>query len=65
MLEALIIAVVYCAVVLLVAWLLIVLVGLIPAPAPLAGVLPTIIWVVAIIMCLFILLRVVVPGLDL
>ena len=59
MLEALIFAVVYCAIVLLVAWLLTVLVGMIPVPAPAAGVLPTIIWVIAIIICLVILLRVV------
>ena len=59
MLEALVLAVIYCVVVLLVAWLLIVLVGVIPVPTPAAGVLPTIIWVVALIICLVILLRLV------
>lgn len=59
MLEALIFAVIYCAVVLLVAWLLTVLIGLIPVPPPARGVLPTIIWVIAIIVCLVILLRLV------
>lgn len=64
MIEALIAAVIYCAAILLVAWLLTILIGLIPVPPPIAGVLPTIIWVVAIICCLFVLLGVVRGGLP-
>ena len=62
MLEALILAVIYCCIVLVVAWLLSVLVGMIPAPPPVAGILPTIIWVIAVIVCLLILLRVLIPA---
>lgn len=64
MLEALIVAVIYCAIVLAVAWLLTVLIGIIPVPPPIAGVIPTIIWVVAVIICLVILLRLVAGGLP-
>lgn len=63
-LEALVVAVIYIAVVLVVAWLLTVLIGLIPVPAPIGGVIPTVIWAVAAIVCLVILLRVVVGGLP-
>lgn len=59
MIAALIVAVIYCAIVLVVAWLLVVLIGLIPVPAPIGGMLPTIIWVIAVIICLLILLSVV------
>ena len=64
MLEALIVGVIYCAIVLVVAWLLIVLVGMLPIPSPAAGVIPTIIWVIAVIICLIILLRLVAGGLP-
>jgi hypothetical protein len=57
MVEALIGAVLYCVVVLVIAWILAVLVGMIPLPAPARGVLPTIIWVVAALICLVILVR--------
>lgn len=42
---------------LVVAWLLVVLVGIIPVPAPLSAILPTIIWAVAVVICLILLLR--------
>jgi hypothetical protein len=58
MLDALLVGVVYCAIVLVVAWLLTVLIGLVPVPPPISGVLPTIIWAIAIIICLVILLNV-------
>jgi hypothetical protein len=57
MLEALIGALIYCLIVLVVAWVISVLVGLIPFPPQVRGVLPTIIWAVAAIICLVILLR--------
>jgi hypothetical protein len=58
-LEALIVGVIYCAIVLVVCWLLVVLVGLLPIPAPMAGVIPMIIWVIGAIICLVVLLNVV------
>jgi hypothetical protein len=64
MLEALIVGVIYIAIVMVVAWLLVVLVRLIPMPPPIAGVVPTVIWVIAAIICLVILLRVVAGGLP-
>lgn len=67
MLEALIVGVIYCAIVLVVCWLLVVLVGLLPIPAPMAGVIPTVIWVIGAIICLVVLLNVVrgtVPALP-
>lgn len=57
MLSALIFAVAYCLIVLLLAWLLVALVGAIPVPAPLSGILPTVIWVGALIICVVILLQ--------
>lgn len=67
MLEALIVGVIYCVLVLVVCWLLVVLVGVLPLPAPLAGIVPTVIWVIGAIICLVILLNVVrgtVPSLP-
>jgi hypothetical protein len=64
MLEALIVGVIYIAIVMVVAWLLVTLVRLIPMPPPIAGVVPTVIWVIAAIICLVILLRVVAGGLP-
>lgn len=62
MLEALVVAVIYCAIVLVVAWLLVVLVGFLPVPPPISSVLPTIIWVIAVIICLVVLLNVIRGG---
>lgn len=67
MLEALIVGVIYCAIILVVAWLLTVLVSFLPVPPPIAGVLPRIIWVIAVVICLVVLLGVVrgtVPSLP-
>ena len=58
MLEALVVGVIYCAIVLIVAWLLVVLVGFLPVPPPISSILPTIIWVIAVIICLVVLLGV-------
>lgn len=62
MLEALIVGVICCAVVIVVCWLLVVLVGFLPVPAPAAGILPTVIWVIGAIICLVILLNVIRGG---
>lgn len=62
MLEALVVGVIYCAIVMVVCWLLVVLVGFLPVPAPISAVLPTIIWVLGVIICLVVLLNVIRGG---
>lgn len=66
MLESLIVAVIYCVIVLLITWALILVCSLLPIPAPMAGIFPNMIWIIAIIICLIIMLRVVInvplPG---
>jgi hypothetical protein len=57
-LEALVVAVIYCLIVMLVAWLLVTLVAMVPVPSPIGAILPTLIWAIAAIACLIILLRV-------
>lgn len=57
MVEALVIAVIYCVVVMAVAWLLTVLVSFIPMPPQIKSVVTTFIWIIAVVICLFILLR--------
>lgn len=66
MIEALVIAVIYCVVVMAVAWLLTVLVGFIPMPPQIKGVVITIIWIIGVVICLIILLRLLtgVPGIP-
>lgn len=59
MIEAFVIALVYCVVVMAIAWLITVLAGLVPMPPNVKNIVSTVIWVVAVLICLVILLRVV------
>lgn len=62
MLEGLLVACIYIAAVVIVAWLLVVLLGMLPLPPPISRILPTLVWVIAVLCCLFILLGVVRGG---
>lgn len=57
MLTALLLALLYCCVVLVVAWVIIAILGMVPVPPPISGLLPTIVWAIALIACLVILIR--------
>lgn len=56
MVKRLINAVIYCAIVLVVAWLLTVLLSLLPIPA--VATLGTVIWVLAVLICIIVVLRI-------
>lgn len=64
MLEALIVAVIYIVIIAVIAWVLVAIIGMAPLPPPVAGILPMLIWAVAVIICLLVLLRVVAHGLP-
>jgi hypothetical protein len=57
MLGRLVYAVCYCIIVLLVTWLLTVLVAILPLPGGIEGVVNAAIWVVGIIICILVVMR--------